>query len=71
MYQVISPGNVLLPSYREKNINNKFSCLRLFGVVYNLVIHVKMYMLALNVGPMFNRHRCYSYRATCKKNFIL
>ena len=55
----------------DKNINKKFSCLRLFGVVYKLVIHVIIYMMALNVGPKFNRHRCYSYRATCKKNFVL
>ena len=37
--QVMSPGNVLLPSYRKKT-NNKFSCLRLLVVVYKLVIHV-------------------------------
>ena len=30
MYQVISPGNLSHTSYRQNNINNKLSCLRLF-----------------------------------------
>ena len=33
----------------DKNINNKFSCLRLFVFVYKLVIHV-MYMMVSILG---------------------
>ena len=43
-----------------KNINNKFCCLRLFVVVYKLVIHVHN---GINAWSKCNGHRCYSYGA--------